>query len=65
MDDGLTRYTPINAIPELREAISAKFKRDNGLDYSVDEIAVGCGGKQVAHVMGNPSKQAKEKAPRF
>ena len=47
MDDGLTRYTPINAIPELREAISAKFKRDNGLDYSVDEIAVGCGGKQI------------------
>ena len=47
MDDGLTRYTPINAIPELREAISAKFKRDNGLDYSLDEIAVGCGGKQI------------------
>ena len=47
MDDGLTRYTPINGILELREAISEKFKRDNGLDYSVDEIAVGCGGKQI------------------
>ena len=47
MDDGLTRYTAINGIPELREAISAKFKRDNGLDYSVDEITVGCGGKQI------------------
>ena len=47
MDDGLTRYTPINGTPELREAIAAKFKRQNGLDYSVDEIAVGCGGKQI------------------
>ena len=47
MDDGLTRYTPVNGIPELREAISAKFKRDNGLEYSVDEITVGCGGKQI------------------
>ncbi len=44
MDDGMTRYTPVNGIPELREAISAKFKRDNGLEYSVDEITVGCGG---------------------
>ena len=47
MDDGLTRYTAVNGIPELREAISAKFKRDNGLDYSIDEITVGCGGKQI------------------
>jgi len=47
MDDGLTRYTPINGIPELREAIAAKFKRENGLEYTVDEIAVGCGGKQI------------------
>ena len=47
MDDGLTRYTPINGIPELQEAIVAKFKRDNGLDYTVDEVTVGCGGKQV------------------
>ena len=47
MDDGLTRYTPINGTPELREAIAAKFKRQNGIEYSVDEIAVGCGGKQI------------------
>jgi aspartate aminotransferase len=47
MDDGITRYTAVNGIPELREAISAKFKRDNDLDYSVDEITVGCGGKQI------------------
>ena len=47
LDDGMTRYTPVNGIPELREALVAKFKRDNGLDYSVDEITVGCGGKQI------------------
>ena len=47
MDRGETRYTPINGTPELREAICAKFKRDNGLDYSIDQISVGCGGKQV------------------
>ena len=47
MDRGETRYTHINGTPELRQAISAKFKRDNGLDYSIDQIAVGCGGKQI------------------
>ena len=47
LDDGVTRYTPINGIPELVDAISAKFKRDNGLEYGADEIAVGCGGKQI------------------
>ncbi len=47
LDDGMTRYTPVNGIPELREAIIAKFKRDNDLDYGMDEISVGCGGKQV------------------
>ena len=47
LDDGMTRYTPVNGIPELVEAISAKFRRENGLDYGADEIAVGCGGKQI------------------
>ncbi|MDA1090030.1 MAG: pyridoxal phosphate-dependent aminotransferase [Proteobacteria bacterium] len=47
MDDGLTRYTAVNGIPELLEAISAKFKRDNSLDYATNEIAVSCGGKQI------------------
>ena len=47
MDKGLTRYTDVNGLPELREAIRAKFKRENGLDYGMDEIAVGCGGKQI------------------
>jgi aspartate aminotransferase len=44
---GKTKYTIVEGIPELREAISKKFKRENGLDYAVDQIIVGSGGKQV------------------
>ena len=47
LDDGYTRYTAPNGIPELQEAISAKFKRDNGLDYAPSQIHVSCGGKPV------------------
>ena len=47
LDDGFTRYTAPNGIPELAEAISAKFKRDNGLDYAPSQIHVSCGGKPV------------------
>ncbi len=47
LDDGMTRYTAVNGIPELLDAIIAKFKRDNELDYSRDEIHVSCGGKPV------------------
>ena len=45
MDRGETRYTAVPGTPALREAISAKFKRDNGLDYTPDQISVACGGK--------------------
>jgi len=47
LDDGMTRYTAVNGTPELLEAVSAKFKRDNGLDYGLDQIHVSCGGKPV------------------
>ncbi len=47
IDRGETRYTATEGIPELREAIAAKFKRDNGLDYTPDQVLVGVGGKQV------------------
>lgn len=46
MRDGHTRYTPVPGIGELREAISAKFRRENGLDYAPGAISVACGGKQ-------------------
>ena len=44
---GKTKYTPVDGIPELKKAISAKFKRDNGLDYATSQVTVGSGGKQV------------------
>ncbi len=43
---GFTKYTPSSGIPELRAAISEKFKRDNGLDYKPSEIIVSNGAKQ-------------------
>ena len=49
MRDGKTKYTAVNGIIELRRAISAKFKRENGLAYTPDQITVGCGGKQVLY----------------
>lgn len=45
--DGKTKYTPIAGLLELREAISNKFKRENNLTYSPEQIIVGTGGKQV------------------
>jgi aspartate aminotransferase len=45
--EGKTKYTAIDGIPELKAAIALKFKRENGIDYGVEEISVGTGGKQV------------------
>lgn len=45
--DGRTRYTPVAGVRRLREMISEKLRRDNGLTYDVDQITVGCGAKQV------------------
>ena len=47
IDKGLTKYTAVDGTPELKEAIAAKFKRENGLDYEPSQISVGTGGKQV------------------
>ncbi len=44
---GETKYTPVAGIPELRDAISAKFKRENGLDYPASQVIAGTGGKQI------------------
>jgi aspartate aminotransferase len=46
---GHTKYTAVDGIPELKQAIIAKFKRDNSLSYSTKEITVGTGGKQVLY----------------
>ncbi len=47
--DGKTKYTPADGIPELKEAICAKFKRDNDLDYKPSQINVSPGGKAVLY----------------
>ncbi len=47
IDRGETKYTAVAGIIELREAIAAKFKRENGLDYAASQIIVGTGGKQI------------------
>jgi aspartate aminotransferase len=44
---GKTKYTAVDGIPELKKAICAKFKRENGLDYAPAQVSVGTGGKQV------------------
>ena len=44
---GDTKYTAVDGTPELKSAIKDKFKRDNNLDYNLDQISVGTGGKQI------------------
>jgi aspartate aminotransferase len=44
---GETKYTPVAGIPQLKEAIVAKYKRENGLDYKPSQVIVGTGGKQI------------------
>jgi aspartate aminotransferase len=46
---GETKYPPVLGIPPLREAIAAKFKRENGLDYRPSDTIVGTGGKQILY----------------
>lgn len=52
MDDGFTHYPPISGFPDLRKAISDKFKRENNLDYAPEQIVVSTGAKQsIANVV--------------
>ena len=44
---GDTKYTALDGTPALKQAIQAKFKRDNGLDFGLDQISVSSGAKQV------------------
>lgn len=44
--EGYTKYTPVPGLPELRQAIVTKLKRDNGLDYTPNQIVVSNGAKQ-------------------
>ncbi len=47
MRRGETRYTAVDGTPALKKAIVAKFKRENGLDYKVEQVTVASGGKQI------------------
>ena len=49
IEAGKTKYTDVGGIPELKEAIIAKFQRENGLTYKPNQIIVGTGGKQVLY----------------
>jgi aspartate aminotransferase len=61
LDDGYTKYTPVNGLPELREAIVKKFRRDNGLDFNTNQIVVSNGAKQsiynICSAMLNPGDE--------
>jgi aspartate aminotransferase len=46
IDRGFTKYTAVGGTPGLKNAIIAKFKRENGFDYTAGQILVSCGGKQ-------------------
>jgi aspartate aminotransferase len=67
INDNVTHYTPVSGIKELREAIAAKLKRDNGLDYSFNQIIVSTGAKQsIANallVLVNPGDEVIVPAP--
>jgi aspartate aminotransferase len=67
IDQGYTKYTPVPGYPELRKAIVQKFKRDNNLDYTIDQIVVSTGAKQsIANVvlsLINPGDEVLLPAP--
>ena len=67
INDNYNSYTPVNGYAELREAICRKFKRDNQLDYNINQVVVSTGAKQsianVAMVLLNPGDEVLLPAP--
>ncbi|WP_242344077.1 pyridoxal phosphate-dependent aminotransferase [Anaeromyxobacter terrae] len=49
IDQGFTKYTPTNGIPELREAIAAKIQKEHRVTYKATEVLVSCGGKHALY----------------
>lgn len=64
---GYTKYTAVDGIPELKEAVKNKFKKDNGLDYQLNQILVSVGGKQscynLCQALLNPGDEVIIPAP--
>lgn len=67
IQNGFTRYTAVDGTPSLKQAIITKFSRDNGLDYTPDQILVSSGGKQsfynLAQALLNPGDEVIIPAP--
>lgn len=67
LDDGYTKYTPVPGLVELRKAIIHKFKRDNNLEFSMNQVAVSNGAKQsifnLAHALLDEGDEAIILAP--
>ncbi|NJC25024.1 pyridoxal phosphate-dependent aminotransferase [Neolewinella antarctica] len=67
LDEGYTKYTPVPGYPELRQAIADKFRNENGLDYTADQIVVSNGAKQsifnIAHALLNEGDEVIILAP--
>ena len=67
INNGFTKYTPVDGIPSLKQAVIEKFKRDNGFDYTADQVLVSCGGKQsfynLAQALLNPGDEVIIPAP--
>lgn len=61
IDDNFTHYPPVPGYADLREAICTKFRRDNGLEFTPEQIVVSTGGKQalyqVVQVLVNPGDE--------
>jgi aspartate aminotransferase len=49
LNDGMTKYTPVPGTLEARDAVIAKLKRDQGLDYARDEVIISCGAKHTLY----------------
>ncbi|MBB3977010.1 aspartate aminotransferase [Rhizobium azooxidifex] len=47
IDRGETKYTALDGTPELKKAVAEKFRRENGVDYALDEITIATGAKQI------------------
>jgi aspartate aminotransferase len=64
---GFTKYTAVDGTPSLKAAVIAKFKRDNGLDYTPKQVLVSCGGKQsffnLVQAVINPGDEVIIPAP--
>jgi aspartate aminotransferase len=67
IDDNYSSYSPVDGYADLKQAISNKFKRDNGLEYNINQIVVSTGAKQslanVAMVMINKGEEVLLPAP--